>query len=114
MIFGSGTKHVVSKSSTLTRFDPAKIEPLFPLFRVGLNDLQQRGFLQGERESMLLIQDRGFTRTSVELCRAPSSSRRKAVGQQTSLALSGSNQAREGRLVDALAARGDEGRDTLR
>ncbi len=31
-----------------------------------------------------------------------------------SLALSGSNQAREGRLVDALAARGDEGRDTLR
>ncbi len=30
------------------------------------------------------------------------------------LALTGSNQAREGRLVDALAARGDEGRDTLR
>ena len=27
---------------------------------------------------------------------------------------SGSNQAREGRLVDALAVRGDEGRDTLR
>ena len=34
--------------------------------------------------------------------------------QGESLALSGSNQAREGRLVDALAARGDEGRDTLR
>ena len=31
-----------------------------------------------------------------------------------SLSSSGSNQAREGRLVDALAARGDEGRDTLR
>ena len=31
-----------------------------------------------------------------------------------SLALSGSDQAREGRLVDALAVRGDEGRDTLR
>lgn len=30
------------------------------------------------------------------------------------LALPGSNQARKGRLVDALAARGDEGRDTLR
>lgn len=30
------------------------------------------------------------------------------------LPFSGSNQAREGRLVDALAARGDEGRDTLR
>ena len=31
-----------------------------------------------------------------------------------SLASSGSNQARKGRLVDALAVRGDEGRDTLR
>ena len=31
-----------------------------------------------------------------------------------SLSSSGSNQAREGRLVDALAVRGDEGRDTLR
>ena len=31
-----------------------------------------------------------------------------------SLSFSGSNQAREGRLVDALAVRGDEGRDTLR
>ena len=34
--------------------------------------------------------------------------------QDASLAFSGSNQAREGRLVDALAVRGDEGRDTLR
>ena len=31
-----------------------------------------------------------------------------------SFASSGSNQAREGRLVDALAVRGDEGRGTLR
>ena len=31
-----------------------------------------------------------------------------------SLAFSGSNQARKGRLVDALAVRGDERRDTLR
>ena len=30
------------------------------------------------------------------------------------LTFSGSDQAREGRLVDALAVRGDEGRDTLR
>ena len=30
------------------------------------------------------------------------------------LSFSGSNQARKGRLVDALAVRGDEGRDTLR
>ena len=34
--------------------------------------------------------------------------------QDANLAFSGSNQAREGRLVDALAVRGDEGRDTLR
>ena len=32
----------------------------------------------------------------------------------SSLTFSGSNQARKGRLVDALAVRGDEGRDTLR
>ena len=39
----------------------------------------------------------------------------KRGNQRTSgFALSGSNQARKGRLVDALAARGDEGRDTLR
>ena len=30
------------------------------------------------------------------------------------LSLSGSDQARDGRLVNALAVRGDEGRDTLR
>ena len=35
-------------------------------------------------------------------------------GPAKSLAFSGSDQAREGRLVDALAVRGDEGRDTLR
>ena len=49
----------------------------------------------------LLIGKRGAGRTSL----AP---------RDASLALSGSDQAREGRLVDALAARGDEGRDTLR
>ena len=38
---------------------------------------------------------------------------REAVGlRKKSLSSSGSNQAREGRLVDALAVRGDEGRDT--
>ena len=36
------------------------------------------------------------------------------AGLGRSLSSSGSNQAREGRLVDALAVRGDEGRDTLR
>ena len=39
----------------------------------------------------------------------------EAVTQSVrSLSSSGSNQARKGRLVDALAVRGDEGRDTLR
>ena len=37
-----------------------------------------------------------------------------AFGCHLNLALTGSNQARKGRLVNALAARGDEGRDTLR
>ena len=36
------------------------------------------------------------------------------AGFARSLAFPGSDQAREGRLVDALAVRGDEGRDTLR
>jgi hypothetical protein len=35
-------------------------------------------------------------------------------GAEASLSISGSDQARKGRLVDALAVRGDEGRDTLR
>ncbi len=35
-------------------------------------------------------------------------------GAEGGLALSVSDREREGRLVDALAARGDEGRDTLR
>ena len=53
------------------------------------------------RESMLLSRLRAAGRTS-------------PVAEDASFALSGSNQAREGRLVDALAVRGDEGRDTLR
>ena len=36
------------------------------------------------------------------------------VARGVSLSFSGSNQAREGRLVNALAVRGDERRDTLR
>ncbi len=34
--------------------------------------------------------------------------------EDASLSISGSNQARKGRLVNALAVRGDERRDTLR
>ena len=37
-----------------------------------------------------------------------------AIAIDASLSFSGSNQAREGRLVNALAVRGDERRDTLR
>ncbi len=36
------------------------------------------------------------------------------IARDVSLSFSGSNQARKGRLVDALAVRGDERRDTLR
>ena len=39
---------------------------------------------------------------------------RYGVAVRRGLSSSGSSQAREGRLVDALAVRGDEGRDTLR
>ncbi len=52
--------------------------------------------------------------TSFHIRARQSSSSRKAMGHQDSLAFSGSNQARKGRLVNALAVRGDERRDTLR
>ena len=51
---------------------------------------------------MLLVQNKGAKVV-------PASSHR-----DINLSFSGSNQAREGRLVDALAVRGDERRDTLR
>ena len=51
---------------------------------------------------MLLVQNKDPVLTSFR------------VVLDASLAFSGSNQAREGRLVNALAVRGDEGRDTLR
>ena len=74
---------------------------MFFLFREGPNDLRHRGFQREERESMLLVQKNGLHEPA------------QAVASE-SLSFSGSNQAREGRLVDALAVRGDEGRDTLR
>ena len=46
-----------------------------------------------------------LVRTHINECIDPS---------DASLSFSGSNQAREGRLVNALAVRGDERRDTLR
>ena len=44
----------------------------------------------------------------------PSFDEYKRERARRSLTSSGSNQARKGRLVDALAVRGDERRDTLR
>ena len=54
------------------------------------------------RDSMLLVQDKG-----ARLFQLPGAA-------AVNLSFSGSNQAREGRLVNALAVRGDERRDTLR
>ena len=58
-------------------------------------------------------------RTRAKKRRAAALRRESAEGQtkgarERGLSSSGSDQAREGRLVDALAARGDEGRGTLR
>ena len=53
-------------------------------------------------KSILLIQKK--TAFSYQLCGRV----------DASLSFSGSNQARKGRLVNALAVRGDERRDTLR
>ena len=46
------------------------------------------------------------------LTKGPQDSEMRTIPKN--LAFSGSNQAREGRLVNALAVRGDERRDTLR
>ena len=56
-----------------------------------------------------MTSDQGCVREGVE-----EGLRRCTKGRFVGLSVSGSDQAREGRLVDALAARGDEGRDTLR
>ena len=67
------------------------------------------------RERMLLVRKNGdgFLPASIAaqetVLKSPQGDR-----TQDSLAFSGSNQAREGRLVNALAVRGDERRDTLR
>src|SRR6056297_998634 len=67
------------------------------------------------RECMLLVRKNGggllpaSTAAQELVLKSPQGGRAR-----DSLAFSGSNQAREGRLVNALAVRGDEGRDTLR
>ena len=60
-----------------------------------------------------------MSRWSLLFCSAPfvdliKSSSSAAIGHKIRLSISGSDQAREGRLVNALAVRGDERRDTLR
>ena len=69
-------------------------------FRYGADDLGNTGFRERAGNVMLLVRMNGELFQLLSLA--------------ASLSSSGSNQAREGRLVDALAARGDEGRDTLR
>jgi hypothetical protein len=53
-------------------------------------------------------------RAGLRVLREDGEWRRDKGSAARDLSVSGSDQAREGRLVDALAARGDEGRDTLR
>ena len=55
----------------------------------------------------------GMTRVTTSVSELGSVPHRP-YGRAGSLTFSGSDQAREGRLVDALAVRGDERRDTLR
>ncbi len=100
----------LSKSSTLTNHD------LYGLWRWssrttnvlhlpdGADDHRQSGFQGEEREICMTF----GSETGLHCLPA------YAVTSDVSLSLSGSNQAREGRLVDALAVRGDERRDTLR
>ena len=88
-------------------FEPgaSSLVPAYPWLKrtdvVQVKYTNQVRFFGTERDSMLLVQKNG----PVEPARTVASA---------SLSFSGSNQAREGRLVDALAVRGDEGRDTLR
>ena len=60
---------------------------------------------------MLLVQKNGPVEPARAVADCAGAVPRMAAA---SLSFSGSNQAREGRLVNALAVRGDEGRDTLR
>ena len=73
---------------------------------------------RGAGKVMLLIclapQGRGERRRSERSCVRPRAQVARRYAHKRRLSSSGSNQAREGRLVDALAVRGDEGRDTLR
>ena len=88
--------HATSKSSTLTVSRPSR------------EGRKEAGPDEpaGAVESMLLII--GLLR------RVDRRGEKGPVPDGRSLSSSGSNQARKGRLVDALAVRGDEGRDTLR
>ena len=75
---------------------------LYPLR--GSDRHRKRGFQDKERESMLSGSETGARVVPASLM----------ATSDSGLSLSGSDQAREGRLVNALAARGDERRDTLR
>ena len=106
----SETNRVVQvKYTNPSRSDPGHVLHLLR----GSDRHRKRGFQDEEREKYAFDQkaQRRTNQLGVTDFRPAC---RKAVGQQRSLSLSGSNQAREGRLVNALAVRGDERRDTLR
>ena len=103
MCLPAETNRVVQVKYTNLAAIPQGIVSTVPLPLRGADRHRQRGFQGGERESMTFGSETGLHCMPAY-----------AVTRDASLSLSGSNQAREGRLVDALAVRGDEGRDTLR
>ncbi len=115
---------VLSKSSTLTNVhfrkevsrEQSQDCSMFFLLHTGPTDIGSVGSRRKSGKSMTFGSETGlhclpaYAVTMGEM-HSGSVLRGSAI---SSLSLSGSNQAREGRLVDALAVRGDERRDTLR
>ena len=105
------TNRVVQVKYTNPQAKREILRDKFLIFQTGPTDigsLKRFQGAEGERESMTFGSETGLR--ACQLLRSRVTSQRKT----SSLSLSGSNQAREGRLVDALAVRGDERRDTLR
>ena len=93
--------------------DVLKLFFIIPMVRAGKYAFGLRDIWEQFLTSSVLDRSDCFSATIVVGGQTSSSS--EAVGHiSASLSFSGSNQAREGRLVNALAVRGDERRDTLR
>ena len=96
---------MLSKSSTLTRA-VARLLNCSSFFHAGPTDIGSVGIgMESGKLCMTFGSETGL------YC-LPASA--VMIDTLVCLSLSGSNQARKGRLVNALAARGDERRDTLR